>query len=279
MDLEKKFQELKMKREGAHMPHVYYGDPNEEFSLKLIETLVENGADIIEFGIPFSDPTADGPTFQAVCERALENGVTPTKCIQGIRKLREIGIGNPIVVTTYYNIPYVTGVGTFLNEIKEAGAQAIIVPNVPVEEADVLLAEGTKSGVDIIFQVAPTTTENRLKKITDIASGFLYIINVEGVTGVRESLADSTLKLVQRVRRHTDMPLLAGFGISTRQQASAVVAAGADGAIAGSAYAKVYEKNLEKPEETLSEIARLAKQIKQGCIEGYRRRQGNSYNT
>jgi tryptophan synthase alpha chain len=272
MNLEDKFRELKSRGEGAHMPHVYYGDPREEFSLRLIETLAENGADILEFGIPFSDPTADGPTFQAVCERALENGVTPTKCIQGIKKLRERGIENPIVVTTYYNIPYVTGVGTFLNKIREASAQAIIVPNVPVEEADVLLTEGKRSSVHIIFQIAPTTTEDRLKKIADIASGFLYVINVEGVTGVRESLADSTLKLVKRVRQHTDMPLLAGFGISNRQQASNVVAAGADGAIVGSAYAKIYEKNLEKPEETLPEIAHLADQIKQGCIEGYRRR-------
>jgi tryptophan synthase alpha chain len=272
MNLEDKFQELKSRGEGAHMPHVYFGDPHEEFSLRLIETLAENGADILEFGIPFSDPTADGPTFQAVCERALENGVTPAKCIQGIKKLRDRGVENPIVVTTYYNIPYVAGVGNFLNRIREAGAQAIIVPNVPVEEADVLLAEGKRSGVHIIFQIAPTTTEDRLKKITDIASGFLYVINVEGVTGVRESLADSTLKLVKRVRRHTDMPLLAGFGISNRQQASNVVAAGADGAIAGSCYAKVYEKNLEEPEETLPQIADLVGQIKQGCIDGYRRR-------
>jgi tryptophan synthase alpha chain len=272
MNLEDKFRELKSKKEGAHMPHVYYGDPHEVFSLRLIETLVENGADILEFGIPFSDPTADGPTFQAVCERALENGVTPAKCIQGIKKLRERGIENPIVVTTYYNIPYVAGVGKFLNRIREAGAQAIIVPNVPVEESDVLLAEGKKSGIHIIFQIAPTTTEDRLKKIADIASGFLYIINVEGVTGARESLADSTLKLVKRARQHTDMPLLAGFGISNRQQASNVVAAGADGAIAGSCYAKIYEKNLEAPEETLPEIVDLVGQIKQGCIEGYRLR-------
>lgn len=270
MNLEEKFQELKNRREGAHMPHVYYGDPNEEFSLNFIKTLAENGADIIEFGIPFSDPTADGPTFQAVCERALKTGITPTKCINGIRKIREMGVENPIVVTTYYNIPYVTGIGTFLNRIKEAGAQAIIVPNVPVEETDFLLDESNKRGVNVIFQIAPTTTENRLKKITDFASGFLYVISVEGVTGVRENLADSTLKLVQRVRRHTDMPLLAGFGISSRQQASAVIAAGADGAIAGSAYAKLYEKNLKNPEETLPEIARLVGQIKQGCIEGYK---------
>ena len=272
MKLETKFSELQNKGEGAHMPHVYYGDPHEEFSLKLLETLIENGADILEFGIPFSDPIADGPTFQAVCERALKNGMTPTKCIEGIRKLRARGIENPIVVTTYYNIPYVVGVGNFLNRIKEADAQAIIVPDVPVEEANVLLTEGKKSGIQPIFQIAPTTTEERLKKIVDIASGFLYVIGVEGVTGVRESLGDSTLKLVQRVRKHTDMPLLAGFGISNRKQAAAVVAAGADGAITGSAYARVYEKNLEKPRETLPEIACLLGEIKQGCIEGYRQR-------
>ena len=272
MNLEDKFRELQTKGMGAHMPHVYYGDPHEEFSLQLLETLAENGADILEFGIPFSDPTADGPTFQAVCERALENGMTPGRCIEGIRKLRTKGIENPIVVTTYYNIPYIKGVGEFLKEIKEAGAQAIIVPNVPVEEADVLLTEGKKSGIHPIFQIAPTTTEERLKKITDAASGFLYIIGVEGVTGVRERIGDSTLKLVERVRRHTDMPLLAGFGISTRKQAAAVVSAGADGAIAGSVYARVYEKNLENPEETLPEIAGLVGQIKQGCIEGYKQR-------
>jgi tryptophan synthase alpha chain len=272
MNLEDKFKELQNKQEGAHMPHVYFGDPNEEFSLKLLETLVENGADILEFGIPFSDPTADGPTFQAVCERALDNGMTPNRCIEGIKKLRQKGIENPIVVTTYYNIPYVMGVGNFLKKIKDAGAQAVIVPNVTVEEAGVLISEGKKTGIHPIFQIAPTTTEKRLKKIADIASGFLYVIGVEGVTGVRESLGDSTLKLVERVRKHTDMPLLAGFGISTRQQASNVVAAGADGAIAGSVYARVYEKNLENPEKTLPEIANVVNQIKQGCIEGYKQR-------
>jgi tryptophan synthase alpha chain len=272
MNLENKFKELQNKGEGTHMPHVYFGDPSEEFSLKLLETLVENGADILEFGIPFSDPTADGPTFQAVCERALENGMTPNRCIEGIKKLRAKGVENPIVVTTYYNIPYVMGVGKFLNKIKEAGAQAIIVPNVPVEEADVLITEGKKNKVHPIFQIAPTTTEKRLKKITDVASGFLYVIGVEGVTGVRESMGDSTLKLVKRVRKHTDMPLLAGFGISTKQQAAAVVSAGADGAIVGSAYARIYEKNLNNPEQTLPNVANLVKEIKQGCKEGYNKR-------
>lgn len=277
MDLEEKFRELKERREGAHMPHVYYGDPNEEFSLKLIKNLAENGADLIEFGIPFSDPTADGPTFQAACERALKKSMTPAKCIQGIKKLRRSGLEIPLIVTTYYNIPYVTGIGTFLSEIKKAGAQAIIVPDLPVEEAGALLDEGKKRGVHVILQVAPTTTEDRLKKIADIASGFLYVMGVEGVTGARESLTDSALKVVSRVRRHTDVPVLAGFGISKKEHATAVVSAGADGAVAGSAYAEIYAKNLKKPEETLPETARLAKQIKRGCIEGYRQRLGNSY--
>jgi tryptophan synthase alpha chain len=272
MRLEDKFRELQNKGEGAHMPHVYFGDPNEEFSLKLIETLATNGADILEFGIPFSDPTADGPTFQAVCERALKAGMTPTKCIEGIKKLRAKGIDNPIVVTTYYNIPYVRGVGSFLQEIRRAGAQAVIIPDVPVEEADELITEGKKTGIHPIFQVAPTTTDVRLKKIADIASGFLYIIGVEGVTGVRESLGGSTLKLVERVRKHTDMPHLAGFGISTKEQAKAVVESGADGAIAGSAYARVYEKYLETPERSLPEIENLVRELKQGCVEGYRKR-------
>ena len=147
MNLEDKFRELQKNQEGLHMPHVYYGDPKEEFSLKLLELLVQNGADILEFGIPFSDPTADGPTFQAVCERALKNGMTPNKCIEGIKKLRKRGIKNPIVVTTYYNIPYIVGVGNFLRKIKEAGAQAIIVPNVPIEEADLIFSEGKKSRI------------------------------------------------------------------------------------------------------------------------------------
>jgi len=272
MDLEDKFQDLKARREGAHMPHVYYGDPSEDFSLQLIHTLADAGADMIEFGIPFSDPTADGATFQAACDRALKNGMTPTKCIEGIKKLRTSGVELPIIVTTYYNIPYVTGLETFMRKIKAAGAQAIIVPNLPIEEARDLLNEGKKQGIRVILQATPTTTDDRLQRIADAASGFLYVINVEGVTGARERLTDSTLTLIQRVKPHTNMPVLAGFGISTREQAAAAVSVGADGVIVGSAYTKIYEKNLQNPEETLPDVARLAQQIKRGCIDGYTKR-------
>lgn len=271
MEIKKKFQELHEKKEGAYMAHIYYGDPSEEFSLRQVYTLVENGTDFIEFGIPFSDPTADGTTFQAACERALKNGITPPKCIQGIKKLRE-NLGIPIVVTTYYNIAYIAGVGAFLSEIKKAGAQAIIIPDIPLEEASSLLDTGKKAGIDIIFQVTPLTTEDRLKKIASVALGFLYLVNVEGVTGARESLADSTLGMINKVRKYSQIPIMAGFGIARKEHAATVVSGGADGVITGSAIGEIYEKNLENPEETLPQIALFARQIKQGCVEGYRQR-------
>lgn len=268
MEIEKKFQKLKERGEAAHMAHLYYGDPNEEFSMKLAKTLAENGADMIEFGIPFSDPIADGPTFQAACERALKNGVTPAKCIKAIEKLRENGLEAPLVVTTYYNIPYVMGVNRFLKEIKRAGAQAVIVPDLPIEEAKPLIEQARKVGIHVILQVTPTTSEERLKEILDNSSGFIYVIGIEGVTGAREKLRKSTIKLVEKIREYTDIPIMVGFGISKREHAKAITSAGADGVIVGSAYAQIYSKNLEKPEETLPKIAKLARQIKQGCTEG-----------
>ena len=269
MDLEKRLLELREQEEGALMPHVYYGDPDTVFSRKLIGLFSESGADIIEIGIPFSDPTADGSTFQAACERALRGGVTPLECISGLKQLREDGLEIPVVVTTYYNIPYVMGVGRFLEGIEAAGAQGLIVPNLPFEEAGPLIKEARRHGVHVILQVAPTTTEERLRRIAESASGFIYVMNVEGVTGTRKSLQLSTLTLIERVRRHTDLPILAGFGISNREQAASVIAAGADGVVSGSAFAKIYEKSIGDPTGAFPEVLKLVRELKTGCIEGY----------
>ncbi len=270
MRIDERFEDLKEKREGAYMPHIYYGDPSEQFSLKQVKELVENGADFIEFGIPFSDPTADGPVFQSACERALKNGITPARCIEGIRKLRAEGLKVPLIVTTYYNIPYVYGLEKFFEDISEAGAQGVIIPNLPVEEIQEVLDAGGKNDIDVILQVTPNTSENRLDKILDSASGFIYIINVEGVTGARDSLPSSTIELIERVRDRTGIPMMAGFGISRREHARAIVSAGADGVITGSALGRIYGRNLEDPESTLSDIGEFAREIKQGSVEGYR---------
>jgi len=265
-----RLKQLFSKENAVYMAHFYYGDPNENFSQKAIKTICENGVDIIEFGIPFSDPTADGPVFQRACERALKSKMTPVKAINGIKKLRLEGFTQPIVVTSYYNPIIHMGVERFIKNIKSAGADALIVPNVPYEEADILLKFGRKNDIDIIFLVAPTTPEKRLKEILNRATGFVYIITITGVTGARESLSDSTLSLVKRVRKYTDIPLLAGFGISKKEHAKAVVSAGADGVITGSVLGKIYEKNINNPEMTLPELAKKVREIKHGCSQGYK---------
>ncbi|MEW6592274.1 MAG: tryptophan synthase subunit alpha [Candidatus Hadarchaeota archaeon] len=273
MEIEKKFRELEEKREGVYMPHIYYGDPSEEFSLELIETLLKNGADMLEFGIPFSDPIADGPTFISACDRSLKNGMTPQKCLEGVAKLRNMGVKAPLILTTYYNILYSAGVENFLNVAAEVGVQGLIIPDLPVEESAELLAAAEPLGLNVIFQVAPTTSDGRLMEIIGAASGFLYVVNVKGVTGARESVLQSTFELLKRVRRQTDLPLMAGFGVSRAEHALSMVSGGADGVITGSAIAKIYEKNLESPEETLPEIAKFAAEIKQACVEGFRARE------
>ncbi|MCS7115350.1 MAG: tryptophan synthase subunit alpha [Nitrososphaerota archaeon] len=272
MELEDKIQILRERREGAHMAHVYYGDPNEIFSISLIKTLAENGADIIEFGIPFSDPIADGATFQAACERALNAGVTPEKCIKGIERLRSEGLKTPIVVTTYFNIPYTMGIEKFLDKIAVAGAHAILVPDLPLEEAKPFMDMAEKRKIHVILQVAPTTSPERRRKILAETSCFTYLIGLEGVTGSRIKGLKAALKLIRNVKETTDKPLLVGFGVSKREHAETLVYGGADGVVVGSAYAKIYAENLENPFQRLPEIAKLAKEIKNGCISGYRKR-------
>ncbi|MFC1802828.1 tryptophan synthase subunit alpha, partial [Thermoproteota archaeon] len=204
MRLDEKIRQVNDAGSGVHMPHVYIGDPNIEFSEALIETLAANGGDIVEVGIPFSDPVADGSTFQDVCKRALSNGTTPMNCLDLIKRFTKT-YENPVVLTTYYNIPFSMGIPEFICRAREAGVQGLIIPNMPVEEADQILDETRKNGVDVIFQVAPTTTEERLKKVTAVAEGFLYVINVEGVTGTMPTIQKGTVKLLERTRRHTDL--------------------------------------------------------------------------
>lgn len=266
MKLEMLFSTLKARNEGAHMAHVYYGDPCEAFSIKLIETLAENGADIIEFGIPFSDPIADGATFQAACERALNAGITPAKCFEGVKKLRARGLKAPIIMTTYFNIPYAYGLKAFVEKAREADVQGILVPDLPIEEAEPMLHLTRKNGLHLILQAAPTTSLDRLKRIAAEASGFIYLIGLEGVTGSRLRRRDVTVELIDRVKAAARIPVMVGFGISRREHAEAIISAGADGVVVGSAYARIYAANINNPFEQLPQIASLAKEIKMGCL-------------
>jgi tryptophan synthase alpha chain len=194
--------------------------------------------------------------------------VTPPKCIEAIKKLRDNGIIAPIIVTTYFNIPYVMGFEKFLEKIRSAGAQGVLIPDLPIEEAEPYIKSASKNGLHMILQVAPTTSRQRLHKILAAASGFIYLISLEGVTGARLKKTSTTLRLIRTVKLVSAVPVMVGFGISKREHAETIIAAGADGVVVGSAYTKIYMKNLENPHLKLHEIAKLAKEIKKGCING-----------
>lgn len=271
--ISERFAELRSKKQGAFMTHVYYGDPDEDFSLELIKTIIRDRVDIIEFGIPFSDPTADGPIFINACTRAIKNSMNPAKCVEGIRKIRAFDKNIPIIVTSYFNLVYQYGVERFIKNIKQAGGNGLIIPEAVIEESDELQIYGNKHGIDIIYLIGPYSTDERIKEIVKKASGFLYLCAVTGVTGVRENMNNSVLDLIKRTRKHTDLPLMVGFGISKPEHAKILIENGADGIIIGSAVGKIYEKHIADGRMTdgkkcLDDVGSFVKEIKGACNKG-----------
>lgn len=263
MKFSEMFSSLGEKR--AFMPYVCCGDPSVEFTLKLVEKLAESGADAIELGIPFSDPIADGKTIQAASSRALSNGMTPEKAVGVIRAIREKGIEVPVAVMTYYNIVYCNGEERFLKKIKEAGADGLIVPDVPLEESGGLQAACKEAGLDLIYFVTPNCSDARLKEVASRAGGFIYAVSVLGITGAREKVAPEALELIKRAKEVTDVPLVIGFGISTPEHAAEVAGAGASGVIVGSALVDVYSKCAGDEERALREAGEFARKMKEAC--------------
>ncbi|MBI5223758.1 tryptophan synthase subunit alpha [Candidatus Micrarchaeota archaeon] len=248
---------------AAFMPYVCAGDPNPNFTKKLIRTLVENGAHAIEMGIPFSDPVADGSTIQKASQRALKAGMTPDKAIDLISELRTDGIEVPIIVMSYYNLVFVNGQDEFVRKIKKAGADGLIVPDVPLEESDELERICKRNGIDLIYLIAPTTTNERLYAIIKRASGFLYIVAVAGTTGARENTSKAAIELISKVKGiRKDIPVVVGFGVSKAEHAKEYAKAGADGVIVGSKITDICRsEGIE--EKALIKIAKFTKEMKE----------------
>ncbi len=263
MKLQDKFTELKTRHEGALIAYVCAGDPSPDGTTAIVHALARGGADIIELGLPFSDPIADGPTIQASIERALDAGMNPDTFFELAGSL-DVSGEVPLVVMTYYNLIFKRGLERFVCDCVDSGITGIIVPDLPVEESGDLAAQCGRYGVSLIFFIAPTTYPERMEKIADRGSGFIYLVARTGVTGARADVAESTLSLIERVRgtTHTKTPLAVGFGISTPDQASAVIEAGADGAIVGSAFVNIIADGVDVPER----IEELARELKMGCL-------------
>jgi tryptophan synthase alpha chain len=237
------------------------GDPDKATSIRIALALIAGGTDILELGVPFSDPVADGPTIQKADERALAAGTTPDTVFEIVREIRKVS-EVPIVFLTYYNIVYRRGIGKFYKEAQDAGVDGILIADMPVEESGEVCAVAARCGIDPIFLITQTTTDERIKKIAAKARGYLYLVAVLGVTGVRDHVSDGAIDLLNRVRGHTKIPLALGFGISTPAHARTCAHAGADGVIIGSAIVEIVEKNTGKPDRMERDLKAYVSQMK-----------------
>ncbi|MGZ7135123.1 MAG: tryptophan synthase subunit alpha [Methanobacterium sp.] len=256
------FRRVREKNEGAFIPFMVAGDPNFETSLKIVKTLVENGADALEIGFPFSDPVADGPTVQLADIRALQSGMTVKKGFEFIKKIREF-TDVPIGILTYYNLIYKMGIDEYYKKARESGVNAVLAADLPPEEAYDTLKASRINKVHQIFMAAQTTSNERLLKITEVCSGFLYVVSVMGVTGAREELKNTSRELIERIKVESDLPICVGFGISRPEHVHGVIESGADGAIVASALLDIITENLENTDVMLGKIASFCKELKE----------------
>jgi len=262
-----KFEELRSRGEGALIAFVTAGDSTISATPKIAKALEDAGADMIELGLPFSDPIADGPTIQAAAERALKSGMNTDVYFAMTKKVRKT-VKVPLICLTYFNLVLKRGVDRFMKNCKESGIDGVIIPDLPVEEAKEVIEKADDNGVDAIFLAAPTTTEERMKKILDATRGFVYLVSLLGVTGARKELSRTvrdTIRLAQKTLKK-NVPLAVGFGISTPEHVREVIAAGADGAIVGSAIVDVIAKNIGDERKMLHDMRNFVARLKEATV-------------
>jgi len=225
----------------ALIPYITAGYPSVETTLKAVSLLSSSGCDIIELGIPFSDPLADGATIQRASYEALRQGVTPKLCLEVAQELRQ-RVETPLVFMTYYNPVLKFGVEQFCLKCAEVGIDGLIIPDLPPEEGEELEKSTKRHGLDLIYLLSPASTEERIKLVVNRSSGFIYLVSLTGVTGARDKLPEELENFVARVRARTEKPLCVGFGVSTAEQARRIAKV-ADGVIVGSRIIQLMEED------------------------------------
>jgi tryptophan synthase alpha chain len=259
---------------AAYVPYLAVGDPTYDASLAYVEALDRGGADVIELGLPFSEPIAEGPTIQGAVVRALEGGMTPDRFFAFVE---ELTVEAPLVCMTYYNLIYQYGGGAeadgprpFVERAADAGLEGFVVPDLPAEEAGPLRAACDEFGLDLVFIVAPTTRGDRLERMMDQVSGYVYVQARLGTTGAKSDVSDQTTESLDRLAAY-DVPKAVGFGISSGDQAARIVAGGADGIIVGSALVDIVAEGHEADrsvEAVAEDLQTLSRELKTGAERG-----------
>jgi len=256
-----KFAQLNASGQKALIPFVSAGDPDLATTRELVLEMERRGADIVELGVPFSDPIADGPTIQKASQRALQAGVTLKKILDLVNQIRRQS-QLPLVLMTYYNPIFKYGEGRFVEDAIQAGVDGLIVPDLPPEEAGGLLQAAEGTPLNVIFLLAPTSTPERISLVSKVSRGFIYYVSLTGITGAEGAVVEQIKNKLSQIKQVSDKPVAVGFGISTPQQA-ARIAPLASGVIVGSAIIRVMEKHLQEPALMVQEVGKFVHQLKQ----------------
>jgi tryptophan synthase alpha chain len=267
--IEKRFAALKHEGRAALVTFIMAGDPDYDTSLAIAKALPQAGADVIELGMPFTDPMADGPAIQAAGLRALKAGQRMTKTLALVREFRKTDDATPIVLMGYYNPIYIYGVDKFLADAKAAGVDGLIVVDLPPEEDDELCLPTLKAGLNFIRLATPTTDDKRLPTVLNNTSGFVYYVSITGITGAAAPETGKVAAAVARIKRHTKLPVAVGFGVRTAEQARAI-ASGADGVVVGSALVDALRQSLDQDGKAGPGTVRAVTSLASALAEGVR---------
>jgi len=256
------FQSLRENGSIAYIPYVCAGDVDMEFTHELVRRLSDAGADAIEIGMPFSDPVADGPVIQAAMSRSLSKGFSPTDLFGLVSSLRSSGMRTPIVVMSYANPVLKFGIEEFCRQLAHSGGDAVLPVDLPPEESCLLEEAASGSGLDLIRLIAPSTSDDRLRRILSSASGFVYAVSVSGVTGPRDELPPTAEPLLRRALSLTSLPVVLGFGISRPSHVRSALSNGASGVVEGSALIASYSSELGDRKAALRSVEEHAREMK-----------------
>jgi tryptophan synthase alpha chain len=271
--IDRRFAQLKTEGRAALVTFLTAGDPDPATSLALLRAIPAAGADVVELGMPFTDPMADGPAIQLSSQRALKAGQTLKKTLEMVRAFRQGDDETPLVLMGYYNPIYIYGVDRFLRDAKSAGVDGLIVVDLPPEEDEELCLPALKAGVNFIRLATPTTDDKRLPAVLANTSGFVYYVSITGITGAATPDPAKVAAAVERIKRHTKLPVAVGFGVRTAEQA-AVIASGADGVVVGSALVNALKASLDGDDKatakTVTVVVNLVAELARG-VRGARR--------